>query len=195
MTAAEQKQALRREMLAKRSKLSEEYCSDAAAKILRSLRTLDLYKEATDLCLYAPIRKEVNLLQFILVFRSENKRVYLPRVQGDRMDFYRYEIGTELAEGAYHIPEPISQEILDPSDPDKICLIILPGAAFSEERNRIGYGGGYYDRYLALHGNCRTAAVGYAMQYVEHIEAEPMDIRPDCIIFDDRIISAKNGGV
>ena len=90
MTISESKKALRKEILAKRRNLPEAYQKQAAKEIYEKLRALAVYKEATVLCLYVPIQKEVDLFQYIPEFRADGKQIYLPRVNGNTMDFYAY---------------------------------------------------------------------------------------------------------
>ena len=96
MTISESKKALRKEILAKRRNLSEAYRKQAAKEIYEKLRMLAVYKEATVLCLYVPIQNEVDLFQYIPEFRADGKKIYLPRVNGNTMDFYAYNIVARL---------------------------------------------------------------------------------------------------
>ena len=182
MTISESKKALRKEILARRRNLSEVYQKQAAQEIHEKLRALAVYKEATVLCLYVPIQKEVDLFQYIPEFRADGKKIYLPRVNGNTMDFYAYNEQTVLVEGAYHILEPDSMAQLEPEEFGGSCLIVMPGAVFTKSCDRIGYGGGYYDRYLAVHPECHTVAVGYAVQIVDSIKTEQTDIKPELIL-------------
>ena len=182
MTISESKKALRREILAKRRNLSEAYQQQAAKEIYEKLRALAVYKEASVLCLYVPIQNEVDLFQYIPEFRADGKQIYLPRVNGNTMDFYAYNEQTALVEGAYHILEPDSMAQLEPEEFGGSCLIVMPGAVFTKSCDRIGYGGGYYDRYLAVHPECHTVAVGYAVQIVDSIKTEQTDIKPELIL-------------
>jgi 5-formyltetrahydrofolate cyclo-ligase len=95
------------------------------------------------------------------------------------MEFYIYDEATALINGAYNILEPASDEILEP---DSDTLIIMPGAVFSKDKKRIGYGGGYYDRYLAEHPECKTIAVAYNFQILDEIPYEEHDMCPDLIV-------------
>ena len=185
MTISESKKALRKEILAKRRSLSETYQKQAAQEIYEKLRALAVYKEASVLCLYVPIQKEVDLFQYIPEFYADGKKIYLPRVNGNTMDFYAYNEQTVLVEGAYHILEPDSRLRLEPEKTDDICLIVMPGAVFTKGCDRIGYGGGYYDRYLAAHSICHTVAVGYAVQIVDSIRTEETDIKPERILYNN----------
>lgn len=117
--------------------------------------------------------------------RGRRLRVAVPRVQGRNMDFYEITSMEEL--------EPGYQGILEPG---KTCprveaaegLMLLPGLAFDRDRNRVGYGGGYYDRYLKSHANkgLLTVAVAYDFQMVDKIEAQEHDKKPQIIITADR---------
>ena len=180
MTISESKKALRKEILAKRRNLSEAYQKQAAKEIYEKLRALAVYKEAAVLCLYVPIQKEVDLFQYIPEFRADGKQIYLPRVNGNTMDFYAYNEQTALVEGAYHILEPDSMAQLEPEEFGGSCLIVMPGAVFTKSCDRIGY-----DRYLAVHPECHTVAVGYAVQIVDSIKTEETDIKPEQILYND----------
>ena len=75
---------------------------------------------------------------------------------------------------------------LEPEKTGGTCLIVMPGAVFTRSCDRIGYGGGYYDRYLAAHPDCHTAAVGYAIQIVDSIMTEETDIKPDVVLYNSK---------
>ena len=91
----------------------------------------------------------------------------------------------ELEPGYMGIMEPVSDEHEVPDG----GLMIMPGIAFDNERNRIGYGGGFYDRYLSEHMNdYYKTAICFDYQVVESIQADEFDIKPDKIITDRRVI-------
>jgi 5-formyltetrahydrofolate cyclo-ligase len=69
---------------------------------------------------------------------------------------------------------------------DENVLLIMPGAAFDAKCNRIGYGKGYYDKYLQVHPNVKTIAIAFELQMVETIPAEAYDICPDIIITEEK---------
>ncbi len=144
------------------------------------------YTNCKDLVLYMPINNEVNLDILLNKGFHDGKNIWLPRIINKNMEFYKYTSEIQLIKGAYGILEPDSEEILVP---DNNTLIIMPGAAFSEDMGRIGYGGGYYDRYLSKHPYCQTIAVCYSFQIMPMIPMDEYDIRPDMIISDDNIFS------
>ena len=104
-----------------------------------------MYEDAEDLCLYMPIRNEVDLEILREAAWRDGKRVWLPKVFGERMEFHFFGPESSLEEGAYGILEPEAGEVLEPGE---ATLVVMPGAVFSKSHDRIGYGGGYYDRYL-----------------------------------------------
>jgi 5-formyltetrahydrofolate cyclo-ligase len=181
----EKKKEIRREILAKRSAMTSSEVLEQSRRICENVISTDLYQECKTLCLYMPIRNEVDVRLLLEPARADGKNVYLPKVLKDiksaeyYMEFYSYTEDTALISGAYNILEPDSDEILVP---DNDTLIIMPGAVFSKDNQRIGYGGGYYDRYLAKHTGCKTIAVAYDFQILEQIPYEEHDMCPDEII-------------
>ena len=114
------------------------------------------------------------------------KRVYLPKVEGEEMQFYKIEFPEELEEGYRGIPEPAgsSEQYRYCEEEADRTLMIMPGVAFDPYRNRIGYGKGFYDRFLADKEalKIRTIAVGFQCQMVEEIPQDLNDIRPYQVI-------------
>ena len=179
------KQDIRKEILKMRSSLSSEDVRALSMIICSILQVMDVYRNAADICLYMPVRNEVDVTMLTEAAQNEGKGVWLPRVAGGEMKFCRYDKNTELVEGAYGIKEPDSSEILEP---DEKTLVIMPGAAFSEKHEHIGYGGGYYDRFLAEYPQCTTAAVCYDFQIMPELPSEMHDVRPDIIISQERVL-------
>jgi 5-formyltetrahydrofolate cyclo-ligase len=127
-------------------------------------------------------------------FLSSGKRVVLPKVDGDNRRLLLYEIKNteELTPGYMEIPEPsvLSEDRL--VDVNNVDVIILPGAGFDEKGNRIGYGGGYYDRLLEkLEKDVELIAPAYEEQIVDYIPAENHDKKVKLIVTDRRVILCK----
>ena len=120
------------------------------------------------------------LIDFLL--KSSFHRVAVPRVAGSEMEFYEIKSLDGLKPGYNGIPEPSSGRPL----PGKDCIMFMPGLVFDKYHGRIGYGGGYYDRYISWHNKERIlkVAIAYDFQILkdERIEMEPHDIKPDVII-------------
>jgi 5-formyltetrahydrofolate cyclo-ligase len=176
----EKKKLLRKEILAKRSAMTADEVLKQSRCICENVICSTFYKSCKNLCLYMPIRNEVDVRLLLEPAWADKKQAYLPKVlPEDYMEFYSYNESTALISGAYNILEPDSKDILVP---DSDTLIIMPGAVFSKDNKRIGYGGGYYDRYLAKHPECKTIAVAYDFQILEHIPYEEHDVCPDVVI-------------
>lgn len=182
------KKELRKKMLAEREKLDKNIVNSLSAKIRSRIIDMDVFRDANNICLYIPIKNEVDIFSLFNGIISSDKHVWLPRVHGDTMDFYYYDDNVILESGSYGIPEPQSHTALEP---DCRTLIIMPGAVFSENGDRIGYGGGYYDRYLSKHPMCQTIAVCYDFQILPDISSDKYDIKPNCIVSEKQIIFIK----
>ena len=136
--------------------------------------------------IFASYGSEIDTSEIISEALRTGKRVYLPRVEGLEMQFYRIYSLEELTEGYRGIPEPdgTSERYLYSENEADHTLMIMPGVAFDPYRHRIGYGKGFYDRFLegkeAL--SLRTIAVGFWCQMVEEIPQEEKDIRPYQVI-------------
>ena len=87
-----------------------------------------------------------------------------------------------VAPGAYNIPEPIADE---PEADDETALVLMPGLAFDPEGHRCGYGGGFYDKFLAAHPNHPTIALCYGFQMFDHLDVDAHDIPVDAVLSAD----------
>lgn len=151
-----------------------------SALIFKRILELGAIQGAQCVAIYASLPDEVFSYKAIESLAT-TKRVVLPRVAGDDMDFYPYLPGT-LETGAFGISEP---QVGDAVSPAEIDVIVVPGVAFTAEGKRLGRGKGYYDRYMSRDG-FRATKVGvcYAEQIAEEIPTEPHDITMDIVIFD-----------
>ena len=134
---------------------------------------------------YSTEADTIDIIRYYLENGSEErKRIAVPKVKGSEMDFYEIKSMNELSTGYMGIPEPIEKR---PVIADR-GVMIMPGLVFDHELNRIGYGGGYYDRYLSKYGNDNLikAAIAYDFQVVNKIDStsEEHDIKPDIIVTD-----------
>ena len=187
------KKEIRKAVLAERRALDEETAALASQVICRKIMEIEAYEEAENLCLYMPINNEVDVLLLAEIAQAQGKKVWVPKVinkgesgrAGD-MVFNRYQ-GTSdgaVETGAYDITESTSEEILTPDDK---TLIIMPGAVFTPWRDRIGYGGGFYDKFLEEHPQCRTIAACYDLQVVDELPVEEFDKKPDYVVSETSI--------
>ena len=112
-------------------------------------------------------------------------KIAVPKVQGTEMEFHAITSMGQLKTGYQGILEREGGECIYPQG----GVMLLPGLAFDREKNRVGYGGGYYDRYLERYGsrNLVTIALAYEFQIVDRIEAEEFDRRPQWLITENGI--------
>lgn len=176
------KKSIRKQVLQIRKNMDRDEVNKLSKIICNNVSRLEKFVSADKICLYMPINNEVDTKYLMDICFSMGKEVYLPKVLGDNMEFYQYNLNTKLVEGAYNILEPDNKKILQP---DNKTLVVMPGAVFSEDCNRIGYGGGYYDRYLEKYTDCYKVAICYKFQILDKIPSDEHDIKPDIIICED----------
>ena len=114
------------------------------------------------------------------------KKVYVPRVAGKEMEFYQIHSFEDLEKGAYGILEPKKECPVYEAGEGQTTLAILPGSVFDEKKNRVGYGGGFYDCYFEKRKDICRIAAAYEMQIVEEIETEEFDLPADYVTTEER---------
>lgn len=171
MTKAE----LRKLYLSKRSAIPPEIKKERDAAICEIIAQSDLYHMCDTLFAYYPVRGEIDLLPLLHRARAEGKSVALPVLRGDEMLFCRFDGETHT--GKYGIPEPTGDII----SPDGRTLCIVPGLAYDSEGFRLGYGGGYYDRFLCDFSGGALGAF-YSDFCAENLPHDDYDMPLNCII-------------
>ena len=179
----ETKKRIRQEIFSRRKAASREQIREDSRKIFETVRALPEYREASSVYAYMDCRNEVMTRAFIRKAWEDGKQVAVPRVEGKEMRFWLIRSFDELAEGYYGIQEPLP---LRPAA-DESALMIVPGVAFDRERHRIGYGGGFYDRYLSRHTGHTTVAVAFSFQLMDGLPAEPTDILPEILVTEEMV--------
>lgn len=191
------KDEIRKQTLIKRDGLTAEEIKEKSRAIFEKLIDIKEYKEADNILVYASMRSEVITDDIILDSLSQGKRVFCPKVtdrDAGEMKFIRIYSLEDLKEGYFGIPEPgldEDSEIAYGSDRDmeESVLAVIPGVAFDKSLNRIGYSGGFYDRFLAGRSDLKTVALGFECQICDTVlPAEPFDIKPDMIISEEEIL-------
>lgn len=169
MTALD-KRTLRRSVRAEIAKLSDEEKVLLSARIFTKIEQLEAVEKATVVALYAALADEPQSAE-IIDRLAKSKRVVLPRIKGDEMDFY--DISEGVSEGSFGILEPIATT---PIEPCEIDVMIVPGVAFTRNGARLGRGKGFYDKYLSRSGfRAHTIGVCYPCQIVDSIPTEEHD--------------------
>lgn len=164
--------------------LSEEEVRTLSEECVTKVLQFPELLEAETVCVYMPIGNEIDTSAIIQYCLDNEKRVAAPRVEGESMEFYYFQKPSELVQGAFDIWEPTGTEKVT----DEESLVIVPGVAFDLNCNRIGYGNGFYDRYLSKHPQMKKIALAYEFQIVGKIKQEIHDIRPDMVVTESRVI-------
>ena len=176
------KKALRREIGQKKRAMTAAQIEDYSRELAGRLYETEYYKEAKSIYCYLPYNQEVRTWPILARAKADGKRVAVPKVYGDVMRFLWLDDFAQVAEGAYGIPEPVFDE---PVADDEDALILMPGLAFDPEGHRVGYGGGFYDKYLEEHTRHRLVALCYPFQLFEHLDVEEHDVPVDLVICAD----------
>lgn len=179
----EEKKLIRKLVLSRRDSLSEEERQEKSERITQRLICTEEYKAADILLCYLSFRSEVQTELLLDRARNDGKKTGCPRVEGKSMNFYLTEHPGQLQKGCMGImePDPLQCSLYLPVNKER-ALIVMPGCAFDSRRNRIGYGGGYYDRYLEKYPFIQTTALFFECQRVDAVPATPFDRKPDTII-------------
>ena len=169
---------LRGILLQKRAEFSREERKAFDRDIVDGLINFPLFKNASMLLIYAPLESEINLLPLAHAARKRGLPIAFPRCdkETNTMQFYILPEGQRLSPGAYGIPEPPEDAPL--CIPDKHALCIGPALSYDLVGNRIGYGKGYYDRYLATFPGV-TVGTAYASMLLKSVPTEPHDLPVD----------------
>lgn len=173
------KKALRKEISAKKAAMTEAEILSASNDLAEQLVTHPLYQEAKSIYGYMSFNQEVRTMPMLERALKDGKKVAIPKVYGDEMQFIWMENLEEIAPGYYEIPEPIADS---PIADDETALVLMPGLAFDLQGNRTGYGGGFYDKYLERHPSHKTLAMCFAFQVVAQLDVESHDIPVDGLL-------------
>ncbi len=184
------KNEIRKKALKIRDELSEEDLQKGSRSIFNMIIEDERYRESENILIYASRGSEVATDELILDALSLGKQVFCPKVTDKEhgvMEFVRIDSPEDLKEGYFHIREPEineDSEVYNGGNPER-TLVIMPVVAFDRERNRIGYGGGFYDRYLERFPQLFTIGIAFEDQMMPGgIPSDNYDIRPDLIVTD-----------
>ena len=174
------KKELRARIRERKRAMTESEIEGKSALLGIQFRACELYREAKTIYGYLPYNQEVRTVPMLEQALRDGKRVAVPKVYGDEMKFIYLDDLSKVEKGYANIPEPIAD---DPIADDETALVLMPGLAFDPMGHRIGYGGGFYDKFLAGEPEHPTVALCYEFQMLPELETEEFDIPVDCVLW------------
>ena len=174
------KNELRRTIRARKRAMTEEEIVSRSEKLGQLFAQSDAYKTAKTIYGYLPNNQEVRTVPMLEQALKDGKQVAVPKVYGEEMKFLYLDDLTKVSKGYAGIPEPIADE---PVADDETALVLMPGLAFDPQGHRIGYGGGFYDKFLAAEPNHPTLALCYEFQMLTRLDTEEHDIPVDTVLW------------
>tara|TARA_Y100000996_G_scaffold122529_1_gene92114 strand:+ start:765 stop:1310 length:546 start_codon:yes stop_codon:yes gene_type:complete len=176
------KSEIRKKILKKRKENYFKNLSINKNKFLKFLKNIKLNNKIIGG--YYPYNYEIDILEILKLLEKKNYKISLPKIKKkNQMNFFEWSFNDPLSINKYGIPEPISKKIIYPD------VLIIPLVAFDNELNRLGYGGGYYDRYLAKSFKKKRIikiGIAYSFQKLNKIPINKYDIRLDYIITEEK---------
>lgn len=158
---------------------------DLSEKIRKNIKSLDEYKKADNILLFYPINEEIDIVKLL----DESRQFYLPRVNSDKktISIYSYSKNTTLIKNSWGIPEPDINTSTQIS-PSNLDMVIIPALMADKKGYRLGYGGGFYDRFLPLLSkNCKKIIPIPQVLLCEELPHEAHDQAADYIITEKDI--------
>ncbi len=140
--------------------------------LIEKIKNHPYYKQAQTVTLFYPMNGEIDLLKLL----KEHKTFLFPRVQGNHLDFYKYHPYMAFHKSNFGVMEPSEKETKYQGTYD---LVIVPALAISKDKDRIGYGKGFYDRFISSHDIKHTLGVIYDFQELDQIETSSFDQKLD----------------
>ena len=174
------KTALRKEIREKKRAMTQKQIEKASHALAQQFFATAYYREAKTLYGYLPYNQEVRTEPILLQALKDGKKVAVPKVYGDTMHFIYLEDLNGIEKGYAGIPEPVADE---PVAADETALVLMPGLAFDKEGHRIGYGGGFYDKFLSAEPDHPTVALCYDFQMLSNLETEEFDVPVDLVLW------------
>lgn len=166
------KQALRDMMIELRNHQSIDDKKTKDQSIIKKIKQHHQFKDAHVVSIFYPMKNEINLLELL----NEDKHFLFPRVHKDQMEFYIYHKDMKWEKSKFGVYEPSNNEQMYQG---KIDFMIVPALAISKDNSRVGYGKGFYDKYIDTHDIAYTLGVIYDFQEVEKIETTSFDQQLD----------------
>ena len=180
------RKSLRSFLLEKRDNTSFDLMKIASEKIQKKLKKIYAFRDAQKIGVYYPIGSEILTQDIIQELLSNGKDVFLPKVMGENMEFRKIIDFSSLEKGSFDIMEPKDDCKID----NDLEVVLVPTVGISPSGVRLGYGHGFYDRFLAEHKSI-TISLTLEKQIIKKIPKSEHDILIDWIITEDRILETQ----
>jgi 5-formyltetrahydrofolate cyclo-ligase len=168
-----------------REALKKDFIKQASSDISQKIITSKYFKDANNIGCYLSTEYEVSTDTIISSAYKTNKNLYVPKIkQGNAMDFVKMTLNSNMVKNRYGIHEPLYEDIIDAN---KLDIVLVPIVAFDEKKNRIGMGGGFYDRKFKYIKNTKKKyplliGVAFECQKVKKIKPENWDVKLSAIV-------------
>lgn len=174
------KQSLRKAIRERKRSMTFQEIEEKSRQLGILFAQSEAYRRAKTIYGYLPYNQEVRTIPMLERALAEGKRVAVPKVYGEEMRFIYMTDLSQVAKGYAGIPEPIAD---GPVAQDPTALMLMPGLAFDRQGHRIGYGGGFYDKFLAREPDHPTLALCYDFQMVPQVDTQTFDIPVDTVLW------------
>ncbi len=179
------KQEIRNTIRSIRDNIPEEQISEKSKTIIQHLKDLDEFKKANIVMSYLSLKSEVNTIELIKE-QLQQKTVIIPFVEENNIKISKLSDFNDLKEGNFGVLEPIKKEEYK----ENLDIVLVPGIAFDQSGARIGFGKGFYDRFLKDRNSLKIG-LAFEEQITKNIPTEDYDIPMDMIITEKRVIRCK----
>ena len=184
METKSEKANLRKVLLEKRDSSSYDFIKIASTQIHGNLKQIEIYNKANSIACYFPIGSEVRTQDIMQEILSQGRKLSLPKVIGDNLSFRQITDFKDLEKSSFSIMEPKADCPLV----KEVDVVLVPTIGITREGIRLGYGYGYYDRFLSS-SNAKTIALIYSKQIVKAIPYSDKDVKIDFVVTEDEFFT------
>ena len=189
MENSKEKSGLRKVLLEKRDVTSYDFIKLSSQKIHNKLKQIEIFRAARKIACYFPIGSEVKTQDIMQELLGDGKEVYLPKVDDNNMIFRKITELGDLEKGNFDIMEPKE----NCPKTDDVEILLVPTVGITRAGIRLGYGHGFYDRYLSS-SKAKTISLTYSKQIVKSIPFTEKDIKIDWIVTEEETIETSKTG-
>ncbi len=179
------KKSLRAQFRKIRSAIPDKKQRDSS--ICKRILSMERICDADVALVYVSYNSEINTFELISSLLDMKKTVAVPKCEDNGiMRFHIISSLNELSDGMYGIPEPVNNNIITSFTEKTVCIV--PGLAFTENGDRLGYGGGYYDRFLSCYPDIFTVALAYEELITDSLPVLPHDLKINAVATNERLV-------